>query len=334
GSLPAAEQAGRRRPARLPRPPGVALGRERRSGLRGDDRPPGRPARAARRRGAVLDTDPRARGARLGRDGQGAVQDRRRPRRRGGPHALPRRTPLGLRVLAVGLPADLHLLRDRGDEVRPQPDAGRDHRPGPALPPHRAAQPPGVHGHGRAADEPRQRARRRPPAAGHRNHPPAHRHLDRRLGARHPRADGVRRAGPPRPVAARARRRAALADHARQRALRDRRSARRLPRVLRAAPTADLHRVRDARRRQRLPGARRRPRPAARPAHPQGQPDPIQPDRVDLRRIFAQRHRSLPGHPRGARPERHRAPDARTRHRRGLRPARRARGGRDSRHRL
>ena len=41
--------------------------------------------------------------------------------------------------LAVRLPADVHVLRDRHDEVRPQPDRLRDPRPGAALPPHRAA---------------------------------------------------------------------------------------------------------------------------------------------------------------------------------------------------
>ena len=57
------------------------------------------------------------------RHGQGAVPHRRRPPGRGGADALPRRPPLALPVLAVRLPADMHVLRDRRDELRPQPDA-------------------------------------------------------------------------------------------------------------------------------------------------------------------------------------------------------------------
>ena len=38
--------------------------------------------------------------------------------------------------LAVGLPADLHVLRHRRDALRAQPDRVGDPRPGPALPPH------------------------------------------------------------------------------------------------------------------------------------------------------------------------------------------------------
>ena len=99
--------------------------------------------------------------------------------------------------------------------------------------------------------------RRRAAAARPRHHPPPHRHLDGRLGARHPGADGVRHADPARALAARARGRAALEDHARQRALLDRRGARGLRRLLRAPPPQGLRRVRDARRRQRLATARR-----------------------------------------------------------------------------
>ena len=126
--------------------------------------PAGRAARAPGRRGSVLHAHARPRGARARRHGQGALPHPRRPPRRGRADALPRRPPLGLRLLAVGLPADLHVLRHGRDEVRPQPDRERDPRPGPALPPHRAAQPPRVHGDGRADDEPRQRARRGPRA--------------------------------------------------------------------------------------------------------------------------------------------------------------------------
>ena len=58
----------------------------------------------------------RERGARARRHRQGAVRDRRRPPAGGGADALPRRAPLDLRLLAVGLPADVHVLRDRRDE--------------------------------------------------------------------------------------------------------------------------------------------------------------------------------------------------------------------------
>ena len=65
------------------------------------------------------------RGRRARRHGQGAVPHRRRPAGGGGADALPRRPPLAVRLLAVGLPADVHVLRDRRDEVRPQPDRAR-----------------------------------------------------------------------------------------------------------------------------------------------------------------------------------------------------------------
>src|ERR1700709_1088924 len=47
------------------------------------------------------------------------------------------RAPLAVPELAVGLPADLHVLRHGHDEVRAQPHGLRDPRPGAALPPHR-----------------------------------------------------------------------------------------------------------------------------------------------------------------------------------------------------
>ena len=47
------------------------------------------------------------------RHGQGALPHARRPPARGGADALPRRPPLGLRLVAVGLPAHVHVLRDR-----------------------------------------------------------------------------------------------------------------------------------------------------------------------------------------------------------------------------
>ena len=62
----------------------------------------------------------------------------RRPPGRGGAHALPRRPALDLRLVAVGLPAHLHVLRDGPDALRPQPDRVGDPRPGAPLPAARA----------------------------------------------------------------------------------------------------------------------------------------------------------------------------------------------------
>jgi 23S rRNA (adenine2503-C2)-methyltransferase len=68
----------------------------------------------------------------------------------------------------------------------PQPDGVGDPRPGAALPPHRARRPPRVHGHGRAADEPRRGAgRRRAPARTSASRTGARR-VHGRLGPRHP----------------------------------------------------------------------------------------------------------------------------------------------------
>ena len=68
------------------------------------------------------------------------------------------RAALAVRLLAVGLPADLHVLRDGRNEVRAQPHGVGDPRPGAALPPHRGRRSSGLHGHGRADDEPLRRA--------------------------------------------------------------------------------------------------------------------------------------------------------------------------------
>ena len=62
-------------------------------------------------------------------------------------------------------------------------------------------------------------------------------------------------------------------------------------------------------------------RQAARPAHLQAQPDPVQPDRLRLRRLEPRRDRRVQGRARGARPGRDGAPHARARHRRRLRAA-------------
>ena len=115
------------------------MGRARRRRLRGDDEPAARaprassPTRCRSRRSRVEDEAQSAR-----RHGQGALPHRRRASGRGGADALPRRPPLDLRLLAVGLPAHVHVLRHRRDEVRPQPARVRDPRPGAALPPARA----------------------------------------------------------------------------------------------------------------------------------------------------------------------------------------------------
>ncbi len=78
--------------------------------------------RAELERGVPFSTlERRRRGDLARRHPQGALRDRRRPAGRGGADELPRRAPLGLRLLAVGLPAHLHLLRDRVDALRPQP---------------------------------------------------------------------------------------------------------------------------------------------------------------------------------------------------------------------
>ena len=228
------------------------MGRARRRRLRRDDEPARRPARPPRRRGPVLEPHARPRGPRPRRHGQGAVPHARRPPGRGGPDALQGRPPLAVPLLAVGLPAHVHVLRDGHDEVRAQPDGGRDPRPGAALPPHRARRPRRVHGHGRADDEPRRRARRLRAPARRRHHEPPHGDLDGRLdpGDRPPRR---RRRMPIR---------LALSLHAADDALRSeimpvndrypaRRRPRRVPAVLRAEAPPRVRRVRDARGRQR-----------------------------------------------------------------------------------
>ena len=225
-----------RRRAGVPAPPGVGVGGARRCGIRRDDERAGRAARAARGGRPVLDADGRARGARARRHGEGAVPHARRPSGRGGAHALPRRAPLGLRLVAVRLPAHVHVLRDGPDALRPQPHRVGDPRPGAPLPPDRARRPRRLHGHGRADAEPRQRRRSGAPAPGPRRHAPAHDGLDRRLASRPaPLRGRGRRADPPRALAPRAERRAAQRAHAGQRALSARGGARRVPPLLRAA---------------------------------------------------------------------------------------------------
>ena len=202
--------------------------RRRRARLRVDDDAAHGAAARARGRCSLLDARARARVAGARRHGQGAAPNGRRPSGRGGAHALPGRSPLDLPVGPVRLPAHLHVLRDRTHALRAQPDRVRDPRPGAPLPPPRAARPLRLHGDGRADDEPRRRARGVPAPPRPRRHAPAHRDLDGRLapGARALHGDRPARAA--RALAARARRRAALATHAGERPLPARRRARRL----------------------------------------------------------------------------------------------------------
>ena len=256
----------------------------------------------------------------------------RRAPARGGADALPRRRPaLGVPVLAVRVPADVHLLRDRPDALRAQPVRLGDPRPGAALPPPRADRPLRVHGHGRADAEPRRRARCLRAAAGPRRHPPAHDDLDRRLGARHPPLAECEM-----PV------RLALSLHAPEDALRSE-----LMPVNERYPLAEvLEACREfyARRRRRvfveyvmLAGVNDRYEqalalarllaPRATRARVQGQPDPLQPHRLAFRGSGRASIEAF----RAALEERWRAGDgaahARPRHRRRLRAAR-GRGGR------
>ena len=136
------------------------MGGARRRRLRRDDRPAARLRQALSERVPFSTLDGRARGPRADGTVKALFRTARRPAGRGGADALPRRPALDLPLLAVGLPAHLHVLRHRPDAVRPQPDRVGDPRPGAALPPARRGRPRRVHGHGRADDEPRQRARR------------------------------------------------------------------------------------------------------------------------------------------------------------------------------
>ncbi len=108
-----------------------------------------------------------------------------------------RRPALDLPLLAVGVPADVHVLRDRPDALRAQPDGLGDPRPGAALPPRRGRRPLRLHGHGRADAEPRRGARRVRAAARPRHHPPAHDDLDGRLDPRDRAPGRVRHAAAP-----------------------------------------------------------------------------------------------------------------------------------------
>src|SRR3954447_17661652 len=185
GPEAARRRAGRRRRALVPNSPDLGVDRARRSLVRGHDESPRRAARAAANRGAGLLARVRARRRGARRHREGALQHGRRPADRGGADALPRRPAFALPLVAVGLPIDLHVLRDRPDEVRSQPHRIRDPRPGAPLPPRRAGRPRRVHGDGRTAPEPRQRARGVRPAARRRHHLAPNRDLDRRVDPGH-----------------------------------------------------------------------------------------------------------------------------------------------------
>ena len=176
---------------------------------------------------------------RAGRDAEGALPDARRPSGRGGADALPRRAALGVPLVAVRLPADLHVLRHGPDGFGRNLTRRRDPRPGAPLPPDRADRPRRLHGHGRADAEPRPGARGRAAAARPRRHPPADDDLDRRLAAG---PDAVRRRGrgadPARALAPRADRRAPQPADAGERPLSARGGARRVPALRRAARAA------------------------------------------------------------------------------------------------
>ena len=249
----------------------------------------------ARRIGAVLDARGRDRARVEGRHGQDALSHVRRPSGRGRAHALPRRTPFAVSLVAVRLPAHVHVLRDRCDAVRAEPHGVGDPRPGAPLPAEGASEPRRVHGHGRAVPELRRGARVGAAPSRPRDHAPPHDDLDRRLDAR---TDPVRRRGrpadPARALAPRRRSSEALRAHARERPLSARRRTRRVPPLRRAASPEGVRRVRHAGGRERLSGGCARARGRARRAVLQGQPHPVQPDRA-LRRLVARDDRAVQG---------------------------------------
>ena len=216
-------------------------------------------------RGAVLDARARARGARRATARVKALfQHARRPPGRGGADALPRRPPLGVRLVAVGLPADVHVLRDRADAVRPQPDGrGRSSTRRCTSAGSSRSTTLVFMGMGEPMlnlDAVLAAARRLPDLGI------THRRTTISTVGWLPGLRAVRRRGrgadPARALAARRRRRAAQRADAGQRPLSARRRARRVPPLLRAPPPQGVRRVRDARRRQRP--ARSRPAELAR----------------------------------------------------------------------
>ena len=197
----------------------------------------------------------------------------------------------------------------------------RDRRPGPALPPPRADQPPRLHGDGRADDEHRRRPRslERLPEIGITNR----RTAISTVGW----VPGIERlTESERPI------RLALSLHAADQVLRSE-----LMPVNDRYPLADVLAACGAyhERRNRtvfveylmLDRVNDRPEQADELAdvldpHLQGQPHPLQPDRRVLRGLLPEADRRLPRAPGGARAARDRPPDPRPGHRGRLRPAR------------
>ena len=183
GPEPARGDARRPRGAGVPRNPGLAVGGARRLRLRRDDERARHVAAGARRRRAVLDARSPDRGALARRHREDALLDARRPSRRGRAHDVPRRAALPLPLLAIRLPAHVHVLRHGTDAVPTESHGVRDPRPGAPLPPPRPALACRLHGHGRADAQPRPRHRRGVEAARSRRHAPPNDRLDRRLAA-------------------------------------------------------------------------------------------------------------------------------------------------------
>ena len=212
------------------------MGLARRHLVRRDDDTAEGAAGGARPVGPVLDARGRH-GARVARrNGEGALPDFGRARGRGGAHALSRWAPLPLPLGPVRLPAHVHVLRDRHDALRAEPDRLRDRRPGAPLPAARAREQRRVHGDGRAVPELRRRDRVGAPASGPRNHPPPDDDLHGRLdaGAATLRRRG-RAADQARALPSRRRSGEALGAHARERPLSARGRARRVPAIRRTA---------------------------------------------------------------------------------------------------
>ncbi len=197
-----------------------------------------------------------------------------------------------------------------------------DPRPGASFPSPRPRRPRRVHGHGRADAEPRQRARGVPAGCPRWASATAARRSRPSAGSRGSNAWPPSRCRQARPVASRRRPGAALGADAGQRPLSAGGRARGLPRPTTSASAGKVfvEYVMLARR-QRLarPGAAAGR--CARPAGVQGQPDPLQPHRLQYEGSSPKAIAAFASvlERRGA--ERHRAPDARTRDRRRLRSA-------------
>ena len=172
----------------------------------------------------------------------------RRPRRVG-PHALSGARGAARAAHAVHLEPGrlrrrLPVLRDRRARLHARPRDRRDRRPGPPrrAPARRRREAPDerrVHGHGRAAAQPRpgprgRRRAERPAAVRARGAP--HHGLDVRRRAGHPAADGARAAVHAGGLAPRGARRAARRPRAAQPALADRRGRRGRARPRHARP--------------------------------------------------------------------------------------------------